>query len=301
MTDPNTLQQRFHVPGLTFDQTGGLTRLNVATPAATATIYLQGAHLTAWQPAGFNPAILLSQKSEFGPGKAIRGGIPIVFPWFAGDRKKDRIDGHPGPSHGFARIQEWSLDHANRAGDAMHLTFSLGPTDLSRSMGFDAFRLTLDFTIGTLLDLSLRVANTGSQPLNFEQAFHTYYRVADIHETAISGLEPTGFIDKTDDMKSKPAENAPIRFTQTVDRVYNGTTAPCVIQDVAGRRIIRLVKSGSHSTIVWNAFKELPDLGPWDWHEYVAVETGNVGADAITLAPGAQSSMGSRISLAHTR
>ena len=297
--DPASLQRRFAVAGLTFDEADGLTRIRVDTPQAKATLYLQGAHLTAWQPAGFEPAILLSSKSVFAPGKPIRGGIPIVFPWFASDSKKDRIDGHPGPSHGFARIQDWNLDHAQRSRDAMHLAFTLGPTDVSRSMGYDHFLLSLDFQIGREMTLRMTVKNMGDQPLSFEEAFHTYLKVADIHEVTVSGLEPTSFIDKTDGMKLKPPENQSIRFGRTVDRVYNNTTAASVIDDKPGRRRIRVEKTGSNSTIVWNAFAELPDLGPWDWQEYVAVETGNVGANAITLAPGASSVMQAQVTLQH--
>ena len=298
--DLDALRQRFKVPGLTFEDHAGLTRLQVDTPEATATIYLQGAHLTAWHPAGFEPAILLSHKSDFAPGKPIRGGIPIVFPWFATDQKKDRIDGHPGPSHGFARIQDWSLDKAQRTASGMTLTCSQGPTAVSRSMGFDNFRLMLEFQIGRDLKVTMTVTNTGDKPLEFEQAFHTYYEVADIHETSVSGLEPTSFIDKTDEFKVKPAAGEPIRFAKPTDRVYNNTTATCVIDDKAGARRITVAKSGSHSTIVWNPFAEMADLGPWDWHEYVAVETGNVGSDAVTLAPGAHSVMQAHATLVHT-
>jgi len=297
--NPVALRQRFTVPGLTFDEADGLTRIHVDTPQATATIYLQGAHLTAWQPAGFEPAILLSHNSSFGPGKPIRGGIPVVFPWFAIDSKQDRIDGHPGPMHGFARIQDWSLDKAQRVGDVMELTFTLGPTAMSHSLGYDNFLLSLEFHIGHELGLAITVTNTGAKPLFFEQAFHAYYEIADIHEVSVSGLETTSYIDKNDAFKLNPAAHEPIRFTKPNDRVYNNTTATCVIDDKAGARRITVAKSGSHSTIVWNPFAELADLGEWDWHEFVAVETGNVGADAITLGPGAHSTMQAQVSLAH--
>jgi glucose-6-phosphate 1-epimerase len=301
--NPATLRQRFPLPGLSFDEHNGLPRVHVTTPQASATIYLQGAHLTAWQPAGFNPAILLSSKSLFAPGKPIRGGIPVVFPWFAGDKKKDRLHDetgpHPGPSHGFARVEEWSLDHAAAVGASTQLTFSLGPTALSRSMGFDAFLLTLVFTIGAELSLTLTVTNTGAQPLQFEEAFHTYFRVADIHETVVAGLESISFLDKTAAGIRKPAQHAPIRFTQTLDRVYNGTTSTCEISDPAGRRVTRVAKEGSNSTVVWNSFAELAEIGPWDWHEYVAVETANVGDDALTLAPKASATMRLHVTQQH--
>jgi glucose-6-phosphate 1-epimerase len=301
--DAATLRQRFKVPGVTFDEANGLTRVQVATTAATGTIYLQGAHLTAWQPAGFEPAILLSHKSDMAPGKPIRGGIPIVFPWFAGDRKKERIDGHPGPSHGFARIQDWTLEKViatvGASGGAV-LEFSLGPTEMSRSMGYDHFKLGLQISIGTYLNLVLSVLNTSSsETMSYEQAFHNYFEVADIHEVSVSGLQPTSFIDKTDAMKVKPAENALIRFTKTLDRVYNHTTADLTIHDVAGRREIQVLKSGSGSntTVVWNPFGPLPDLGEWDWHSFVAVEVANAGDDAITLAPGMSKVMGQMVVL----
>ena len=298
--DLDALRKRFKVPGLNFDVVSGLTRVHIDTPQATATIFLQGAHLTAWQPVGFEPAILLSHKSDFATGKPIRGGIPVAFPWFAADRKKDRIDGHPGPLHGFVRIQDWSLDEAQRTDDGMELIFTLGPSALSRSMGYDYFLLTLNFQIGAELKVAMTVANVGDTPLNFEQALHTYYEVADIHEASVSGLEPTSFIDKTDAFKVKPATHEPIRFTQPMDSVYNKTSATCIIDDKAGGRRITIAKSGSNSTIVWNPFAEMADLGPWDWHEFVAVETGNVGDDAITLAPGAHSTMQFHAALAHT-
>ena len=298
--DHVSLRQRFSVPGLTFETDGGLTRVHVDTPQATATIYLHGAHIIAWQPAGFEPALLLSHKSDFVPGKPIRGGIPVVFPWFATDRKKDRVDGHPGPSHGFARIQDWSLEKAQRTKDGMTLTFSQGPTAMSRSMGYDNFLLTLEFQIGRELGVAMTVSNTGDKPLNYEQALHTYYKIADIHEVSVSGLEPTSYIDKLDDFKVKPPTQQPIRFSKATDTVYNKTEATCVIDDKAGGRRITVQKSGSHSTIVWNPFAEMVDLGAWDWHEYVAVETGNVGDDAITLAPGTKATMQMRASLEKT-
>jgi len=298
--DAAALRRRFQVPGLTFEDDRGLTRVDVATAQAKASIYTQGAHLTAWDPVGFDPAILLSHKTPMGPGKAIRGGIPIVFPWFATDSKQDRVDGHPGPMHGFARIQEWSLERAQHTDFAMLLRFTQGPSALSRSMGYDHFALTLDFRIGRDLTLAMTVANTGGQPLFFEQAFHAYYEVADIHEVAVSGLEQTSFIDKTDGFKVKPPEGVPVRFTRTTDRVYNRTTATCTIDDHAGRRRIYVRKSGSNSTIVWNAFQETPELSTWDWQEYVAVETGNVGSDAVTLKPGESSIMQSHVTLEKT-
>ena len=290
--DVKELQRHFATAKfLSFDEANGLVRVQVATSHATATIYLQGAHLTAFQPAGEAGVIFLSRKSDLAPGKPLRGGIPVVFPWFATDSKKDRIDGHPGPSHGFARTQEWTLKSAVATGPDVEVKFELGPTDVSRSMGFDRFRLELAFTVGRTLTLAMTVVNEDEKPLFFEEAFHSYFHVTDIHEATLDGLEPTSFIDKTDGFKVKPPAGMPLHFTQFTDRVYNDTVATCTIHDGTVKRRIVVRKEGSNSTVVFNPWKEMPDLGPWEWHEMVAVETANVGSNAITLAPGGKHTM----------
>src|SRR5215472_7321723 len=234
--DLSQLNEHFAIPGvLGFDEHGGLIRANVTAPAASATVYLQGAHITHWQPAGQKPVLFLSRKSDFAPGKPIRGGVPIAFPWFAADSNHTRYQGKPGPSHGFARIQDWTLAFAAQAGDEVHLTFTLGPTELSREMGFDGFRLAFQLMIGRGLTMALTVANDSDKPLHFEEALHTYYAVVDVHEIKLTGLEATPYIDKTDNFKLKPAANTPFTPTTFTDRVYANTAVSCVIHDAPGK------------------------------------------------------------------
>ena len=121
-------------------------------------------------------------------------------------------------------------------------------------------------------------------PLVFEEAMHTYYQVGDVHETTLYGLEKTGFIDKTDDMKSKPASNEPLNFTGPTDRVYPNTTATCVIHDHLNKRHISVAKTNSNTTVVFNPWKEMPDLGTDEWHEMLAVETVIAAMNKVTLA-----------------
>ena len=286
--DLEELNAHFGLPGVLVFAAGrgGLVYADVTTAQATARVYLQGAHVTAWQPAGEQPVLFMSRKSEFAVGKAIRGGVPIAFPWFATDQKADRVDGKPGPSHGFARIQDWTVAFAALAGDELHLTLTLGPTAMSRSMGFDHFRLAYQLTFGKTLTMQLTVANEGTAPLEFEEALHTYFAVVDVHEVSVTGLEPTAYIDKTDDFKHKPASHAALRFTGFTDRVYPDTTATCVIHDAVEKRRIRIEKTNSRTTVVFNPWKELADMGPDEWHEMLCVETVNAGSDAVTLAPG---------------
>jgi glucose-6-phosphate 1-epimerase len=109
------LANRFDIPGAirVEPEPGGLTRVAISTPAADADLYLQGAHLANWKPRGQRPVLFLSPKSLFAPGKAIRGGVPIIFPWFGA-----RSDGKPGPAHGFARTSEWTIESTKQREDA---------------------------------------------------------------------------------------------------------------------------------------------------------------------------------------
>lgn len=286
-------------PAVRFDDHNGLVRVHVATPEATATVYLQGAHLTAWQPAGEKPVIFTTRRPDgFAPGKPIRGGIPVVFPWFATDSKKDRIDGHPGPSHGFARTEVWSLTKVRPLEKDLELTFFLGPSATSKAMKFADIHLQLTMTIGRTLKLSLFAHNPNEEAVTFEQAFHTYFHVTDIHEAAVRGLEPTPFIDKTDNFKVKAASGKPVVFHAKVDSVYLDTTATCILTDATAKRQVTNAKSGSRSTIAFNPYADMPDLAPWEYHEFVAVETANVDRNAITLPPDGTHTMEVTISVA---
>jgi glucose-6-phosphate 1-epimerase len=287
MMDINQLNEHFGLPGVIAFHTAasGLIYASITTPQATATVYLQGAHVTAWQPKGEQPAaIFVSRKSDFAPGKAIRGGVPIAFPWFAA-----RHDGKTGPSHGFARIQDWTIAFAALAGDDLHLTFTLGPTEMSRGLGYDNFRLAYQLTIGRTLTMQLTVANDATVPLVFEEALHTYYAVADIHEVSVSGLEGVTYLDKNDNLQAKQQQGA-ITITGPADRVYLNTGSTCVVHDEGNKRRMIVAKSGSNTTVVWNPWEsgalKLPDLEPTEWHEFIAVETVNAAVNAVTLAPG---------------
>ena len=320
MTRLDELKNKFAIPGiLSFEPANGdLIAARVTSPAAEATIYLQGAHVTHWKAAGQAPAIFLSQRAEFAPGKPIRGGVPIVFPWFS-----ERHDGKTGPQHGFARISEWDLAFAGMSGDDLHLMFTLAPNDLSRSLGFDHFKLGYRVTVGHKLSLEMTVANDSGNggargggpaaataaadatphgaPLVFEQALHTYYQVADARQVSIDGLDGVSFIDKVDDMKHKVQPAGPIQLTGRIDRPYLNTTATCVLHDPAGKRRIVVAKTGSNSTVVWNPWQEftakMADMEPDAWLHMTCIETANVGEDTITLAPGATHTMRADISI----
>lgn len=300
------LTDQFGMPGvLEFTQRGDLLCLNVTTPAVTAQVTLHGAHLLAWQPVGQEPVLFLSKRSEFTASQAIRGGVPVIWPWFGARSAAVPAppEGAPkSPSHGFARTSAWRLQFAAIMQDAVHLTFTLAPSAESRALGFDHFRIAYQMILGRDLRLCLTVANDGAEDLRFEEALHSYFAVKEIESVVLSGTETIEYLDKPDGMKRKRQPETALHFTEVTDRVYLATAATCHIDDRAGGRTLHIAKDHSQNTVVWNPWAELTaglaDMEPEGWHGMLCVETANVGAAAITLAPGAVHTMEALVTVA---
>ncbi len=274
-----TLASRFRIRGLEFkSDASGLTRAMITTPICRGELFLHGAHVTAFQPAGHDPVLWVSEKSHFANGKAIRGGVPICFPWFgplASDPK--------APGHGFARTKAWDFVAASDTNE--------GGISVSLQTTIEDFELRFSVAFGRELQMSLQVTLAGSakKPATFEEALHTYFAVGDIRMVAIQGLESTPFIDKVDGAQTKPAEGVALKFLGETDRVYLDTTSACILHDAVLDRSIWVGKSNSKSTVVWNPWidksAKMADFGDDEWPGMVCIETANVGPNSITLKP----------------
>lgn len=291
MQTASELNEAFGLPGvLAFDEPHpGMPRALITTPACAAEFYLQGAHLTRWQPAGAEPALFVSERSAYAPGKAIRGGVPVIFPWF-GAPANSPIHTLPGASnHGFARVWPWTLQFAALAGEDVHLSATLDGTSGVRALGFSGFELAYEAILGRTLTIRLSVANTGELPFHFEEAMHAYLAVADSRQVVVDGLAGTEFLDKTDNFTRKIQTTAQLGFDGEVDRPYLNTTAPLMLRDPDLPRSLHLQKIGSHTTVTWNPGADvaatLADLAPGDWQHFICLETANVAENAITLRP----------------
>ena len=269
---------------------GGLPRYEIATPLAEAHIYLHGAHVTHFAPTGQLPLLFMSAQSAFQPGKPIRGGVPVIFPWF-GPRQE-----HPdSPAHGFARTRAWTAESISQKPDgSVVLTLRLEPDEAMRALWGEPndWVLRHRITIAAALTMELEIENRGSAPFRCEEALHTYFRVSDASSVSVQGLEGAEYYDKADGMRRKRQDDAPISFTQETDRTYVNTAAACAIDDPGFERRIVIEKYGSTSTVVWNPWiakaAALPDFGNAEWPGMVCVETGNVADDTLEIAPGAR-------------
>jgi glucose-6-phosphate 1-epimerase len=299
MSAIDELNKRFGLNGaIRFDDgAGGLTRATIATDEATAEIYLQGAHVAQWQPrSAEHPVLFLSPKSQFVPGKAIRGGVPLIFPWFA-----ERKGGLPGGMHGFARTLPWEVVAAEQRPKAVALTFKLLPNQTTRDLGFDHFVLMYEVVVGETLSLTLEVENLGDTPLSFEEALHAYYSVSNVRQIEVSGVGDTDYLDRAHQAVRKHLLAAAIRFTGETDQLHLNTQSMVTISDPDWQRRIVIEKRGSNSTVVWNPWETkaaaLADLGAEAWPHFVCVEPANAAENAVTLAPGAVHTMGITVRL----
>ena len=274
---------------------GGLPVVQVDVPACAGEVYLHGAHVTSWRPLG-TEVLWVSEAAVFGPGKAIRGGVPICFPWFAGGQ-----DGTAAPAHGFARTTEWGLVGATTDGRWVEVILALADSPATRELWPHSFACDYRVRMGeNELALLLSVTNTGDEPFTFEEALHAYFGVSDIRTTQVDGLAGASYLDMVPGVDRGPhVLDGPITFSGEVDRTFQGTGATAVIRDAG--RAVTIARDGSNSAIVWNPWIDkaaaMGDFGDDEWTGMVCVETANAKADAVTLEPGAEHTMTAYISV----
>ena len=261
-----------------------------------AVVALQGAQVLSWNADGFGEALWLSPVAKLGTGKAVRGGIPICWPWF-GPHPSDAAK----PAHGIVRTVPWRVAGSAAAPDRARLVLTFDATAVEPALWPHRARAEIEITLSKALTVSLTTVNLGPLPITLTEALHTYFAVGDVTEVSVSGLAGRRYIDQLA-AGHQPIETGAIRFTREVDRIYQETPDDVIVEDTSLARRIRVAKSGSLSTVVWNPGREkaqrLGDMGEDGYRGMVCIETANAGADVVTLAPGARHRLVAEISLA---
>jgi len=262
---------------------GNLPMLKVQTPWSAAEIYLHGAHLTHFQKNGEEPLLFMSAKSGFAADTAIRGGVPICFPWF-GSREGE-------PAHGLARILSWELAETVVAPDGkVRVTLRL-PQKLLKPE-WEVLRTEFVVTFADTLTMELTTKNESKdKTLEIEDCLHTYLHVGDIGAVSITGLQGASYLDNSAGGNGeRKTDNEPVlKITKETNRLYLDTTSVVEVRDESFRRTIRVEKSNSQSTVVWNPWttQKMPDDFDPAYHKnMVCVESGNIKQNKISLKPG---------------
>ncbi|PSV10622.1 D-hexose-6-phosphate mutarotase [Photobacterium leiognathi] len=256
----------------------GISIIRVIHPLAEAGISLHGGHLIWFKPAGEKDIIWLSENAEFDTQKAIRGGIPVCWPWF----------GKAGtPSHGFARTSQWTLQEHRENENGVIVSLQLEDNEETRAIWPHKFNNVLTFEIGTELKVSLTSTNTDSQPWSYGGALHTYFNIADINNIEITGMGAT-YLDST--QQGKACEGGGVlTFTSETDRVYTQPEATITINDKNNERNILVTNEGHNAAVIWNPWQELSismgDMADNSFETMVCVES-TIHQPSIELAPG---------------
>jgi glucose-6-phosphate 1-epimerase len=258
---------------------GGLPRVVLAAPnGARAEVYLQGAHVARWMDAGEGDVLYLSPRSRFAPGEAIRGGVPVIFPQFAGLG--------PLPRHGFARTAVWTLAEAS----ADRAVLVLVDTAETRAVWDHAFRAELRVEIGAELSMTFSVENTGGHAFELTCALHSYLRVSDVRSVAVDGLQGVRYHDKVAGGEHVQ-DGRELRFAGETDRVYLDAPDVLRLADSGVWETVLIRKFGFRDAVVWNPGAEkargLADLGEDEHRRFVCVEAACVG-EPVRLEPGAR-------------
>jgi len=256
---------------------GGLPRFEITTPLAQAEVYLHGGHVTHFQPTGARPVLFTSRQSFYESGCPIRGGVPVIFPWFGAAKE---------PAHGTARLRSWEAETVRELADGrVELVLRL------QSEAPESWVLRHRILVGRELTLALEIANTGSEPFRCEEALHTYFAISSIHDIEVRGLENTEYLTVIEDAPRKRQPALPIRFQGETDRVYVNAGGTYEIVDPGLARRIRIETAGSKSAVVWNPWieksKRLADFDDDEWPSMVCVETGNIAENALDIPAGA--------------
>ena len=254
--------------------------LQITNELGAAEVLLHGAHVVSFQPAGAAPVLWMSARSPFADGQAVRGGVPVCWPWFGPD---------PRGMHGFVRYTSWKLAEAAQLADGRtRVTLAISDSEASRAMWPYAFRLELAVTVGRELDLVLTATNTDKVPWCWHGALHSYFAVADVRSTTIEGLAGCAYLDApSNGPECNMVQEGLVTFAEEVNRRYFETGRTVVVAD--GVRRIRVTKAGSNATVVWNpgpvraaAMPEIGDL----WPGMVCVEATVFGDGRVDLLPG---------------
>lgn len=254
-------------------------------PTCVARVALHGAHVLSWRPVDEDEVLYLSPKAVFKEGKAIRGGLPICWPWFNAHPTNPEM-----PSHGIARTRFWNFISACENDEGVELNFE---------MIEGIWNAFVTLKIGEALEVILETRNPNEIPIVVSGALHPYFAVSDIEQVRIVNLDGSDYLDTTGEPTQRKQQGA-LKFNGEVDSIYESSNNILLVDDLSGRTLL-VEKSGSPSTVVWNPWKEksvaLSDLPDDGYRKFCCIESAIANDKAVIVMPGSSPTLGIRISV----
>ncbi|WP_206483523.1 D-hexose-6-phosphate mutarotase [Thalassotalea sp. G2M2-11] len=268
--------------------------IDILHDCASATVSLYGGQVLSWQPANHQSVLWLSEQAQYGQGNAIRGGIPICWPWFG--PKLDQ-QGNNGGNHGFARNNLWQLVQCQIEEKQAVLTLELTGENL-HDLWPSKFTLCQQLFIGKELRQVLVMENLSSQPVQYSSALHTYFAVSHPSNVQVPQLHHAVFDDK---LSQLTAQKQPLNHcVGPIDRIYHSEQTQQII-DQQWQRKITIAASNCQQWVLWNpgleTAQQMSDVHQGGENEFVCLEAANTNEHII--AAGSQCQIVQRISVEH--
>ncbi|QTL36398.1 D-hexose-6-phosphate mutarotase [Pseudoalteromonas viridis] len=266
----------------------GLEYFDVNGPLCQAKIYLQGAQIAEFIPAGQKNLLWVSEDETYLEGQSIRGGIPICWPWFGVHAEPD------WPAHGFARKQVWRAERVEEDESAIRIVLSLPMASIDRTFWPHESSLTVEFVLSDQLEVKLTNTNTGCETFSLTQALHTYFPTPAIAQTRVEGLQGAKYIEFGE---GPFTQDDVVTFARETDMVYTQAPEVQIIDTPNGK--IEVGREHSSSCVLWNPWieksKRLSNFRDDEYHTMLCLEAANVMDDAVTLAPGESHTLTTKI------
>ena len=266
----------------------GFTYIEINNAKAHATISTYSGQVLSYRPKSQKDDLLfVSEKAYYEDGKAIKGGVPVCWPWFGADP-----DDLGRPAHGFVRNRQWEVTGSESlANGSTKVVLAMVDSDQTREIWPHPFKLSIEITVGDSLKVALVTHNSSDENITISQALHTYFYVGDISKVQVLGLDGIDYLDKVDEFAEK-TQSGPVTINGEVDRIYKGVTGELVIDDASLGRKIRIASRGCSTAVVWNPWSEIAasmgDLDDDDYKKMICVETANAGPETVEIAAGSE-------------
>lgn len=290
-------------PKVEVERHGELNCWRISTAHAELLVAQQGAQVLSYQRIGEPPLLWLSEQAVFRPGKSVRAGAPVCWPWF-GNLKRNppavqaMFSGAEAPAHGLVRGRDWHLVGIEEQGDGVRVEFELPEARGDLAGWAHEAELSLLIEMDTDLKLTLTSRNLGDLPVTISQALHSYFAVSDVHQVKVEGVEGLTYIETLENWEQRTQQGA-LGFAGETDRIYLNVPQRLSIVDPAWERRIVLESSGSRSAVIWNPWvdraAELADMADDGWQRMLCIETANVWDDVVELGDGESHSLSVRI------